>query len=78
MSEGNKFFTSHMKDAPSTPASELFTTYSSDIATARSKAIAAVVVDGKNVDEAMADYVNEVGDKVTQICDDLNAKAESK
>jgi multiple sugar transport system substrate-binding protein/putative aldouronate transport system substrate-binding protein len=75
MAEGNKFFTSHMKDAPSTPASELFTTYSSDIATARAKAIAAVVVDGQDVDAAMETYVSEVGDKVTQILDDLNSKA---
>jgi len=76
MAEGNKFFTSHMKDAPSTPASELFTTYSTDIATARSKCIASVVVDGQDVNAAMDAYVSEVGDKVTQILEDLNSKSE--
>jgi multiple sugar transport system substrate-binding protein/putative aldouronate transport system substrate-binding protein len=75
MTEGNAFFTSHMKDAPSTPASELFTTYAADINTAKGKCIASVVVDGMDIDEAMAEYVSTVGDKVTQILDDLNSQS---
>ncbi len=78
MTEGNAFFTSHMKDAPSTPASELFTTYATDINTAKGKCIAAVVVDGQDIDAAMDEYVSTVGDKVTQILDDLNSKSEEK
>ena len=77
MTEGNAFFTSHMKDAPSTPASELFTTYAADINTAKGKCIASVVVDGMDIDAAMAEYVSTAGDKVTQILDDLNKQSES-
>ncbi len=75
MTEGNAFFTSHMKDAPSTPASELFTTYAADINTAKGKCIASVVVDGMDIDAAMAEYVSTVGDKVTQILEDLNSQS---
>jgi len=74
--EGNKFFIAHMKDAPASPASEVYTNYAGDITTAKQVCIAAVVNEGKSVDDAMADYVNTVGAMVDEALADLNSKTE--
>lgn len=70
---GNEFFTSNCVDAPSSPSSETFTNESGTIATAKAKAVSSVVVDGADVDEAIATYVSEVGSIVDQCLSELNA-----
>ena len=72
-SEGNLFFTSHMKDAPTSPASEVYTNYAGDIQTAKEVCIASVVNDGVSVDDAMATYVATVGSMVEESLADLNS-----
>ncbi len=71
--EGNKFFTEHMKDAPSSPSSETLTEAAGTIKDAKDKVVSAVIVDGADVDTAMEGYVAEVGDIVAQILDELNS-----
>jgi multiple sugar transport system substrate-binding protein/putative aldouronate transport system substrate-binding protein len=72
--EGNAFFTSHMKDAPTSPSSEVYTNYAGDIQTARKECIAAVVNDGVSVDDAMQTYIDTVGYMVDESLADLNAQ----
>lgn len=72
--EGNAFFTSHMKDAPVSPASEVYTNYAGDIQTAKEVCIASVVNEGVSVDDAMAKYVATVGSMVQESLDDLNSQ----
>lgn len=71
---GNTFFTSNMKDAPISPASEVYTQYAGDIQTAKKVCIASVVNDGVSVDDAMATYVATVGSMVEESLADLNAQ----
>lgn len=73
MVKGNEFFTANCVDAPVSPSSETFTNESGTIATAKAKAVSAVVVDGADVDEAIATYVSEVGSIVDQCLSELNA-----
>ena len=71
-SEGNKFFVAHMKDAPASPSSATLTEAQGTIDDAKSVVIAAVIVDGKDVDEAMNEYVNSVGEYVDAVLAELN------
>jgi multiple sugar transport system substrate-binding protein/putative aldouronate transport system substrate-binding protein len=71
--EGNAFFTSHMKDAPTSPSSEVYTNYAGDIQTARKECIASVVNDGVSVDDAMQTYIDTVGYMVDESLADLNS-----
>ncbi len=73
MVKGNEFFTANCVDAPVSPSSETFTNESGTIATAKAKAVSSVVVDGADVDEAIATYVSEVGSIVDQCLSELNA-----
>ncbi len=72
-SEGNKFFTSHMKDAPSSPSSDTLTEYSGTIDDAKNVVISSVIVDGTDVDAAMQTYVDTVGAVVDQVLTELNS-----
>ena len=73
--EGNAFFTTHMKDAPTSPASEVYTNYAGDIQTAKETCIARVVTQGVDIDTAMQEYVDTVGEYVQESLDDLNSQA---
>ena len=72
--EGNKFFTSHMKDAYSSPASDTYTDNSGTIIDAKNVAIAAIVEEGADVDAAIQTYIDTVGGIVDQILAELNAQ----
>ncbi len=72
-SEGNKFFVEHMKDAPASPASATLTEAQGTIDDAKSVVIASVIVDGKDVDEAMNEYVNSVGEYIDAVLAELNS-----
>ena len=71
--EGNTFFTQHMKDAPMSPSSETLTEASGTINDAKNVVISSVIVDGKDIDEAMAEYTATVGEVVDQILAELNS-----
>lgn len=71
--EGNEFFTSHMKDAPLSPASATLTEYSGTIDDAKNVVVSSVIVDGADVDAAMQTYVDTVGPVVEQILTELNS-----
>lgn len=71
--EGNKFFTSHMKDAYSSPSSDTYTDNSGTIVDAKNVAIAEVVENGGDVDAAVQTYIDTVGGIVEQILAELNA-----
>lgn len=68
----NKFFTDNCVDAPVSPSSETYSERSADIVDARNVAISAVVVNGGNVDDAMAAYKASVGELIDQILAELN------
>ena len=71
--EGNKFFTSHMKDAYSSPSSTTYTDNAGAIVDAQNVAIAEVVENGGDVDAAIDTYVATVGGIIDQILEELNA-----
>lgn len=71
--EGNKFFTENCVDAPMSPASETYTNESGTIYDAKLAVITAVVVDGGDVEAAMATYVDTVGAIIDQCLSELNA-----
>lgn len=68
----NKFFTDNCVDAPISPSSETYSERSADIVDARNVAISSVVVNGGNVDDAMAAYKASVGSLIDQILAELN------
>lgn len=70
--EGNKFFTENCVDAPLSPVSETFTNEAGTIYDAKLAAITKVVVEGGNVDDAMATYVSTVGSIIDQCLAELN------
>ena len=70
---GNKFFTENCVDAPASPASETYTNETGTIYDAKLAVITAVVVEGGDVETAMADYVSSVGAIVDQCLAELNA-----
>jgi multiple sugar transport system substrate-binding protein/putative aldouronate transport system substrate-binding protein len=70
---GNEFFTSHMKDAPLSPASATYTEQSGTINDAKEKCISSVVVDGVDVETAMQTYVDTVGSIVDECLTELNS-----
>jgi len=70
--EGNKFFTSHMKDAYSSPSSMTFTDNAGTITDAQNVAIAEVVENGGDVEAAVQTYIDTVGGIVDQILAELN------
>ena len=70
----NKFFTDNCVDAPQSPSCETFTNESGNIHDAKMAAIASVVVEGGDVDAAMAKYVETVGATVEQCLAELNAQ----
>ena len=74
LDEVNAFFTANCKMAPNAPASDLYTSYSGDINDAKTAAVAKVVTEGMDVDEAIAEYVAAVGDIVEEVLVDLNSK----
>lgn len=71
-SEGNKFFIANMKDAPASPASEVYTNYAGDITTAKKVCISSVINDGVDVEVAMQEYRDTVGAMVEESLADLN------
>jgi len=71
--EGNKFFTSHMKDAYSAPSSITYTDNAGTITDAQNVAIAEVIENGGDVDAAIQTYVDTVGGIVEQILAELNS-----
>lgn len=73
--EGNKLFTENCKDAPTTPSSETYTNEAGTINDAKAKVIAKVIVEGGDVDEAMAEYTATVGSIIEQILTELNAES---
>ena len=70
---GNKFFTENCVDAPSSPTSETYTNETGNIYDAQLAVVTEVVVNGGDVDAAMATYVSTVGGTVDQILAELNA-----
>ncbi|MBD5522739.1 MAG: ABC transporter substrate-binding protein [Lachnospiraceae bacterium] len=70
---GNKFFTENCVDAPSSPTSETYTNETGNIYDAQLAVVTEVVVNGGDVDAAMATYVSTVGSTVEQILAELNA-----
>lgn len=70
--EGNKFFTSHMKDAYSSPSSVTYTDNAGTITDAQNVAIAEVIENGGDVNAAIETYQATVGDIVDQILAELN------
>lgn len=71
--KGNKFFTENCVDAPSSPSSETYTNETGNIYDAQLAVVTEVVVNGGDVDAAMANYVSTVGGTVEQILAELNA-----
>ena len=71
--EGNKFFTSHCKDAYSSPSSETFTNEAGAIQDAQKICMSEVIVEGGDVDAAIQTYVDTVGATVDQILSELNS-----
>lgn len=69
---GNKFFTENCVDAPTGPMSDMYTESAGTIHDAKMAVISSVVVEGGDVDEAMALYVDTVGDLVEQCLAELN------
>lgn len=74
MAEGNKFFIANMKDAPTSPSSEVYTNYAGDIQTAKETCIARVVQEGVDIETAMKEYVDTVGAYVEESLEDLNSQ----
>jgi len=71
---GNVFFTNNCVDAPAGPSCETLTNYSADITDAKSAVISAVVIDGVDVDEAIATYyTGVVGTVIEQALTELNS-----
>jgi len=71
--EGNKFFTSNCVDAPSGASCETLTNYAADINDAKEKVISAVIIEGKDVDEAIAElYTGVVGPTIEAALSELN------
>lgn len=70
---GNKFFTENCVDAPASPTSETYTNETGNIYDAQLAVVTEVVVNGGDVDAAMATYVSTVGSVVDQILAELNA-----
>lgn len=71
---GNKFFTENCVDAPASPSSETYTNETGTIYDAQLACITEVVVNGGDVDAAMAAYVATVGSIIDQCLSELNAK----
>ncbi|MBD5445628.1 MAG: ABC transporter substrate-binding protein [Lachnospiraceae bacterium] len=71
--KGNKFFTENCVDAPASPSSETYTNETGNIYDAQLAVVTEVVVNGGDVDAAMANYVSTVGGTVEQILAELNA-----
>ncbi len=71
--KGNKFFTENCVDAPASPSSETYTNETGNIYDAQLAVVTEVVVNGGDVDAAMATYVSTVGGTVEQILAELNA-----
>ncbi|MCH5255657.1 MAG: ABC transporter substrate-binding protein [Lachnospiraceae bacterium] len=72
--EGNKFFTANCVDAPTSPTSETYTNETGTIYDAQLEVVTAVVVNGGDVDSAMATYVSKVGGTIDQILEELNSQ----
>ncbi len=71
---GNVFFTNNCVDAPAGASCETLTNYSADITDAKSAVISAVVIDGVDVDEAIATYyTGVVGTVIEQALTELNS-----
>jgi len=70
--EGNKFFTENCVDAPISPASETLTNETGNIYDAKMAVISKVVVEGGDIEEAMAEYVATVGGTIETILGELN------
>jgi len=70
--EGNKFFTENCVDAPISPASETLTNETGNIYDAKMAVISKVVVEGGDIEEAMAEYVATVGGTIETILSELN------
>ena len=72
--QGNLFFVQHCKDAHPSPSCETLTNESGTIQDAQNRVISAVIVEGKDVDAALADYEAEAGAIVAQALSELNAQ----
>lgn len=70
----NAHFVANCVDAPSAPSCETYTNESVSITDAKKAVISSVVVEGGDVDEAMAKYVDTVGAIVEQCLAELNAQ----
>lgn len=71
--ENNKFFTANCVDAPSGASCATLTEYAADINDAKEKVIAAVIIEGADVDEAIASlYTGVVGNVVETALAELN------
>ena len=70
--EGNKFFTENCVDAPVSPSSETLTNETGNIYDAKMAVISKVVVEGGDIEEAMAEYVATVGATIETILGELN------
>ena len=71
--EGNKFFTENCVNAPISPASETYTNETGTIYDAKLAVVTEVVVNGGDVEAAMANYVATVGGIIDQCLAELNA-----
>ena len=72
--QGNIFFVQHCKDAHPSPVSDVLTENNGTIIDAKNAVISKVVVEGGDIDAALADYKAAVGSIIDQALEDLNSK----
>lgn len=70
--EGEAFFNANKVAAHMITSNDVMTQYESELVKARQALIANVVMDGKSITDAMAEYKADYGDKVQAILDSLN------